>query len=75
MIVTRVVSSHESSCLAKHVSVHCCLYGLSKKLVFVSVASAMTGAHRECLFLSSFPQQPEIQHLVPQGQIVSADLP
>ena len=51
------------------------LYGLSKKLLFVPVASALTGAHRDCLFLASFAQQPEIQHLVSRGQIVSADLP
>ena len=40
--------------------------GVSKKLVFVPVyvASAMTGAHRDCLFLASFTQQPEIQYLV-----------
>ena len=39
------------------------------------VASAATGGHRDCLFLDSFAQQPEIQHLVSRGQIVSADLP
>ena len=37
------------------------LYGLSKKLVFVPVASALTGTHRDHLFLASFAQQPEIQ--------------
>ena len=42
--------------------------------MFVPVASALTGAHRDCLVLASFAQQPEIQHLVSQGQIVSADL-
>ena len=51
------------------------LYGLSRKLVFVPVASALTGTHRDCLFLASFAQQPEIQHLVSRGQIVSSDLP
>ena len=39
------------------------------------VASALTGAHRDCLVLASFTQQPEIQHLVSRGQIVSTDLP
>ena len=60
-----------------HVSVHCCLVFCTvcqKKLMFVPVASALTGAHRDCLVLASFAQQPEIQHLVSQGQIVSADL-
>ena len=39
------------------------------------VASALTGTHRDCLIVTSFGQEPEIQHLVAQGQIVSADLP
>ena len=56
-------------------SVTCFLYNLSKKLVFVPVASAMTAARRDHLVLSSNTQWPEIQHLVSQGQIVSADLP
>ena len=51
------------------------LYGLSKELVFVPVASALTGTHRDCLIVASFGQEPEIQHLVSRGQIVSADLP
>ena len=51
------------------------LYSLSKKLVFMPVASAATGGHRDCLFLDSFAQQPEIQHPVSRGQIISADLP
>ena len=69
--MTQAVSSHESGCLANcrllHVSVHCCLvlYALSKKLVFVPVAS---GAHKDCLFLASDIQQLEIQHLVSRGQ-------
>ena len=33
------------------------------------IASALTGAHREGLFLASFIQQPEIQYLVSQGEI------
>ena len=62
MTVIRAVSSPESSCLANcrqlHASDHCCLvlYGLSKKLVFVPVASAMTGAHRDRLVLASIAQ-------------------
>ncbi len=39
------------------------------------VASTVIVAHRNHLFLASFAQQPEIQHLVSRGQIVSADLP
>ena len=39
--------------------------------MFVPVASALTDAHRH---QASFTQQPEIQHLVSRGQIVSADL-
>ena len=38
------------------------------------VASALTGTHRDCLIIASFSQEPEIQLLVSQGQIVSADL-
>ena len=60
------------------VHVHCCLdlYGLSKELVqYVSVASALTGTHRHCLIVASLGQEPEIQSLVSQGQIVSTDLP
>ena len=52
-----------------------CLYRLSKELVFVPVASALTATHRESLIVASFGQEPEIQRLVSQGQIVSADLP
>ena len=49
-------------------------YGLSKELVFVCVASALTGTHRDCLIVVSFGQEPDIEHLVFQGQIISADL-
>ena len=56
--MAREVSSHESSCLANcrllHVSIHCCI-------VFVQSGSTLTGAHKDCLFLASFAQQPEIQ--------------
>ena len=72
------------SCLANcrlvyvHVSVHCCLvlYGLSKERVFVPVhvPSVLTGTHRDSLIVASFGQEPEIQSLVSQGQIMSADL-
>ena len=51
------------------------LFGLSKKLAIVPVASTLTCAHRECLIVASFTQEPEVQRLVSQGQIVSADLP
>ena len=77
-------SFRESSCLAKclslHVSVHCCLfffflYGPSKKLVFVPVASAMTGVHRDHPFLVSNIQWLEIQPLVSRGRLTSRDLP
>ena len=51
------------------------LYGLSKELVFVPVASVLTGTHRYSPIVASFGQEPEIQHLVFRGQIVSADLP
>ena len=50
------------------------LYSLTKKLVFVPVASATAGGHRDCPVLASVAQWPEIQHLVSRGQIVSADL-
>ena len=51
------------------------LYGLSKELVFVPIANALSGTHRDCLIVASFGQEPEIQCLVSRGQIVSNDLP
>ena len=42
--------------------------------MYVPVASALTDTHRHCLFQTPFTQQPEIQHLVSQGQIDSTDL-
>ena len=51
------------------------LYSLSKELVIVPIASALIGIHRDCLIVASFGQEPEIQLLVSQGQIVSANLP
>ena len=51
------------------------LYSLSKELVIVPVASALTGTHGDCFIVASFGQEPEIQLLVSRGQIVSADLP
>ena len=51
------------------------LYSPSKKLVFVPVASATDGGHRDCPVLASVAQWPEIQPLVSRGQIVSAVLP
>ena len=51
------------------------LYSLSKELVFVPVASALIGTHRDYLIVASFGQEPEIQRLVSRGQIVSTDLP
>ena len=47
------------------------LSGLSKGLVFVPVASALTGTHRDCLVVASFGQEPEIQRLVSRGQLTS----
>ena len=38
-------------------------------------ASAMTAVHRDRLVLASDAQWPDIQPIVSQGQIVSADLP
>ena len=51
------------------------LYGLSKELVFVPVASALIGTIRDYLIVASFGQEPEIQCLASRGQIISADLP
>ena len=79
--MAQAVSPHESSCLANcrlvRVSVHVAwgLYSLSKALMFVPVASALTDTHRDCLVVASFGQEPEIQRLVSRSQIVSADLP
>ena len=50
------------------------LYSQPKRLVFVPVASATDGSHRDCPVLASVAQWPEIQPLVSRGQIVSADL-
>ena len=51
------------------------LYGPSKELVFVPVASALTGSNRDCLTVAYFGQEPEIQRLVSRSQIASTDLP
>ena len=51
------------------------LYSPSKKLVFMPVASAMSGGHRDCPVLASIAQWLEIQPPVSRGQLVSADLP
>ena len=65
-MTTWTMSSHESSYLANcrplNVSPLCCLvlYSLSKKLVFVPVASDMAGAHGDRLILTSNAQGPEI---------------
>ena len=68
MMVTRAVSSYKSSCLAHCrlllVSIHCYLGFIRSKLVFVPVASVLTGAHRDLLFLAYFAQQPEMQGCV-----------
>ena len=37
------------------------------------IASALTGTHRDCLIVASFGHESEIQPLMSQGQIVSAD--
>ena len=42
--------------------------------MFVPVVSTLTDAHGDTLVLASFAQQPEIQHLVSRGQIISTDL-
>ena len=56
-------------------SIACLLYGLSKKLAFVPVASAMTAVHGDRIVLASYAPLPEIQPaLESRGQIVSADL-
>ena len=47
---------------------------MSKKLVFVHVASATTSIHKDRLVLPSNVQWPEIQLLMSPLQIVSADL-
>ena len=73
VMITLTISSHESSSLANcsplDVSVHCCLvlYSPSKKLVFVPIASATAGGHRDCPVLASVAQWPEIQPLVSRG--------
>ena len=51
------------------------LYGLSKKVAFVPVASAMTAVHRDRLVLASYARRSGIQPLESRGHIVSADLP
>ena len=54
--------------------VHCCLF-CTKKLVFMPIGSTMTVVHRDHLVLASNNWWPDVQPLVFQGQIVSADLP
>ena len=55
--------------------VACFSYSLSKKLVLSSVVSAMTAIHRDHLVLALYAAWPGLQPLMPQGQIVSGDLP
>ena len=57
--------------------VFCCffLYSISKMPVFMPLASAMIVVHRNRLVLASIAQQPEIQPLVSQDQIISAKFP
>ena len=43
--------------------------------MFVPVANATDGGHRDCPVLASVAQWPEIQPLVSRGQIVSGVLP
>ena len=62
---TGIANTSRSSCLANgkllKVSVHCCrfLYSPSKKLVFVPIASAMAGVHRDFPVLASVAQWPD----------------
>ena len=42
--------------------------------MFLPIASAMTAAHRDHPAVASVAQWPEILHLLPRGQIASADL-
>ena len=57
--MTPTISSRESSCLANHgsphASVHCrlFLFGLSKKLQFMPIATTMTAVHIDRLVLAS----------------------
>ena len=75
-LAKKLISSLAISPTACVVSIVACfLYGLSKKLAFVPVASAMSGVHRDCLVLVSYAPRPEIQPLESRGQIVFADLP
>ena len=48
-----------------------CTVRASKKLVFMPVASATAGGHRDRPVLASVAQWPEIQPLVSRGQIIS----
>ena len=67
------LESFKSSCFAnckvQHVSVHCCLVIIwsvkeANACAYSAIASALTGAHRDCLIVASFVQEPEIQRLV-----------
>ena len=51
------------------------LYSMSKELVIVLVASALTDTHGDCLIVASSGQELKIQLLVSRGQIVFTDLP
>ena len=64
-----------ANCRSVHVSVQCCLFcdSLSKNLVFMPAASAMTSIHRDRLVLAANALWPEIQPLVSWGQIISTD--
>ena len=55
--MTRDISCHESSCLANCRLV--CVWSQSMELLFVPVASALTGTHRDYLTVVSFGQEPD----------------
>ena len=82
VMMTQKVSCRELSWLANYrllcVSIYCCLifvWSVQEVIVFMPVASALTGALRDCLSVAFIAQEPEIQCIVSRGQIVSTDLP
>ena len=66
--MTREVSSHKSSSLAEAATCKGSLlpgyYILQETRVCTCSYSALTGTHKDCLFLVSEAQQPEIQPLL-----------
>ena len=74
MMMTRTISSRESSCLANCSPLPLLGCFFVQSVQGANIRAYMTPAHRDRPAIASVTQWPEIQPLVSRGQIVSADL-